>query len=327
MRWIGGLSLVLGALLWAQGTNAQRQLKVAVPGLQATDGDDDVANELTGWLRAGTTAVQGWQLHPTTISLEQHMLVHQCESVDESCLSKIAKVLDADRLISGALRRVHAEGGGGYDFQADLFYFNGTTGTIEQRAGVSIPKSKSTPEELAVIGQVEAQAFADAPLDQLGQAQALNLMRSRDPEFRVQPAALEPQADWGDRFPVWPAAVSYSGSLVFFGLSAWSWSTIRSVEDDPAFQRARLLAGPEVSNVCTAGTNFGVEELGSLCSKADRHETLQWVFVSMGVASAGVGTWLLVKSVRSKRRSEPTRVEVTPVAGKQRGGIRARLEF
>jgi len=35
-----------------------------------------------------------------------------------------------------------------------------------------------------------------------------------------------------------------------------------------------------------ASTNFGVEELGSLCSKADRHETLQWVFLSMGVASA-----------------------------------------
>jgi hypothetical protein len=38
---------------------------------------------------------------------------------------------------------------------------------------------------------------------------------------------------------------------------------------------------------------------------------LQWVFLSMGLASAGVGTWL----------------QLTPIAGKRRGGVTARLEF
>jgi hypothetical protein len=261
------------------------------------------------------------------VSLEQFMIVHGCEKADESCLLKIAQGLGADRLISGALSKVKAEDGDGFDFQADLFYFDAATGEIEKTRTLRIPKSESTPQGLAIMGQVEVQAFADAPLDELGKEQAIDLILSRDADLGLQQSTLDMLTDQPEAFPVWPAAVSYTGSLVFLGLSAWSWSSIRKVEEDPAFQQARLFAGPQVSDVCSASTNFGVEELGSLCSKADRHETLQWVFLSMGLASAGVGTWLLVKSVKSKKRTDRARLQLTPIAGKRRGGVTARLEF
>ncbi|MGB3052867.1 MAG: hypothetical protein WBB42_17825 [Polyangiales bacterium] len=329
-RWFVGFSLLVAALGGGQVAGAQdeqNEVTVAVPGLRAIDGDDGVANELTGWLRAGASAVQGWQLHTANVSLDQFMIVHGCEDSNENCLSKIAEGIAADRLISGSVSKVPTGNGDGYDFEADLFYFDASTGQIEKTSTLRFPRSQSTPQELAVMAQIEVQALADAPLDELGKEQALDLILSRETELGLHQSTLDLLNDRPKEFPAWPAAVSYTGTLVFLGLSAWSWSTIRNVEKDPAFQRARLLAGPEVNDVCAGGSNLGVEELGSLCSKADRHETLQWVFLSMGLASAGVGTWLLVKSAKSKKRSDRAHLHLMPIAGRRRGGVTARLEF
>lgn len=329
-KWFGGISLLIAALCGgavgsAQDVEAERA--VAVPGLRALDGDDAIANEMSGWIRAGTSAVQGWQLHTAMVSLEQLMIVHGCEDADEDCLSKIAKGLGADGLLSGSLSRVPSEEGDGYDFEASLFYFDAETGEIERTSNQRFGRSNSRPEELAVMGQIQVQALADAPLDDLGKEQALDLILSRNAELGLDQSTLDLLNERPKKFPVWPAAVSYAGTLVFLGLSAWSWSSIRKVEQDPAFRQARLLAGPQVDDVCASNSNFGVEELGSLCSKADRHETLQWVFLSMGLASAGVGTWLLVKSVKSGKRTDRARLNISPIAGRRRGGVSARFEF
>ena len=332
-KWMLGFLLGAAALGCAEDAAAQDQpeqaheVAVAVPGLRAVHGDDAVANELTGWLRAGASAVQGWRLHTAMVSLEQFMIVYGCEDADEECLSKIAEGIEADRLVSGSLSRVPAEDGDGYDFEADLFYFDSSTGQVEKTSKLRFPKTRTSPQELAIMGQSEVQALADAPLDELGKEQALDLILSRDTQLGLHQSTLDLLNDRPKEFPAWPAAVSYTATLVFLGLSAWSWSSIRNVEKDPAFQQARLLAGPQVNDVCAAGSNFGVEELGTLCSKADRHETLQWVFLSMGLASAGVGTWLLVKSAKSKNRVDRARLQLTPIAGRRRGGVSARLEF
>ena len=153
-KWFGGISLLIAALVCAQGAGAQEvphEVAVAVPGLRAVDGDDDVANELTGWLRAGASAVEGWQLHTAMVSLEQVLIVHGCDEANEDCLSKIAAGLKADRLISGSVSRVRAGDGDGYDFEADLFYFDASTGKIEKTSTVRFPKTRSTPQELAAL--------------------------------------------------------------------------------------------------------------------------------------------------------------------------------
>lgn len=310
-----------------ESTATNAEASVAVPGLRAIDGDDGVANELTGWLRAGTTAVQGWELHRAMVSLEQLMIVHGCEGADAACLSKIAEALEADGLVSGALSRAPSENEDGYEFVAELFFFDASSREIRRTSTLRFPRSKVDSRGLALIGQTQVQILADAPLDELGQEQALDLMLSGDNELGLEQSTLELLKERPQEFPIWPSAVSYAGTVVFLGLSAWSWTSIRKIEQDVAFQRARLVAGPGVSDICAASSNFGVEELGSMCSKADRHETLQWVFLSMGLASAGVGTWLLVKSVRSKQRSDRARLNIAPIAGKRRGGVTARLTF
>lgn len=336
-----GLAFVAVIGLWPDGANAQgepepelpaqreatdEELPVAVPGLRALDGDDDIANELTGWLRASTSAVEGWRLHTATISLEQLMLVHDCESSSEDCLSRIAATLGAKRLITGSLRRVETEGSESqHDFQATLFLFNAEAGRIEKASSFEIQLDKATPDELAVLAQQEVASFAGAPFDELGQEKAIDPRLSRDglPSARQE----RKDADGGEVFPVWPAAASYSGAALFLGLTAWSWTAIKNVEQDPSFKRARELAGPEENDVCSSEMNFGVEGLDGLCSKANTHETLQWVFLGMGLASAGVGTWLLVKSIKSRKAAERPRVKLTPVAGKKLGGVSARFEF
>jgi hypothetical protein len=342
MRWFTGLGLALVAVMAlrpigaiaqdepepeqpAQRAITEEELVVAVPGLRALDGDDDIAHELTGWLRAATSAVDGWRLHSAIISLEQFMLVHGCKSANEDCLSRIAATLEADRIIWGSLRRVEAEGPDDqYDFEATLLLYDAKTGRNNKMSRVQIKRENTTPEDLAVFGQQEVARFASAPFDELGQAQAMEPELSLD---RVPPAQSRSlRAGPTDVFPIWPAAASYAGAVVFVGLTAWSQKTVESVEQDPSFARARALAGPEVTDICGTDTSFGVQDLDDLCSKANTHEALRWVFLGMGVASLSVGTWLLVKSLKSRKAAE-RRVELAPIAGKKLGGISARLEF
>ncbi|MDH3201655.1 MAG: hypothetical protein OEM15_12250 [Myxococcales bacterium] len=343
MKWCTGVGLGLVALLGlrpigalaqeepepeqpAQQGITEEQLVVAVPGLRALDGDDDIANELSGWLRAGSAAVEGWRLHTAVTSLEQFMLVHGCASSNEDCLSRIASTLEADRLIVGSLRRAEAEGPESQDdFEATLLLFDARTGRIKKTSRVQIKRENTTPEELAVFAQQEVERFAVPPFDELGQAQAIELQLSRDAVPQAQSTSSETGPT--DIFPIWPAATSYAGAIVFVGLTAWSQRTIESVEQDSSFVRARALAGPEVNDICGTDTRFGVQDLDDLCSKANTHEALRWVFLGMGVASLSVGTWLLVKSIKSRKSAERPRVELTPVAGKKLGGVSARLEF
>ena len=297
---------------------------ILVPGLRALDGDDDVANELTGWLRAGASALQGWRLHAASISLEQLMLVHGCEAPPkEACLATIGSTFEADRILSGSLLRVRPLGDeNDYRLEARLFFFDSKSKRALKSLRLQIDRDGSDPDGLAVIAQQAVADLAEVPFDALGQRQATELRLARDGVPPVEAIDTPPKV-----FPAWPAAVSYAGTAVFVGLTAWSWKTLQNVETDPSFRLARQRAGPEVGDVCNAGTDFGVQELDGLCSRANTHGALQWVFLSMSAATAAVGTWLLVKSVRSRKSAERARLDVAPIAGRARGGVSARLRF
>lgn len=321
IAWIA-TSIVGSHVALAQDAN--HEVVVAVPGLRALHGDDDAAHELTGWLRAGASAIDGWRLHTTVASLEQLMLVNGCDVPDETCLERVAETLGASRVISGSFSRVESDDS--YDFTAELFLFNAATGRIERTSRVTLERDRVRPGELAVVGQQQAAELADKSFDEPGRAQAADLEQA---QRQVAPAS-EPHLlteEPPERFPIWPSAVSYATGAVFIGLTAWSWTTIRNVERNPSFQAARQLAGPEVNDVCSANGNFGVSDLDSLCAKANTHEKLQWVFLGMSAASVGVGTWLLVKSIRSNKTSDRARIMVAPVAGRRSGGMSARLRF
>ena len=332
MRGLGGLTILLGLMCcrFAATANAADSETVAVLGLRAPNGDDRVARNLSKALRKHASEIDGWKLHAANVSLEQLMLVNECDRPDNACMKKVAASLKADRVISGSVSRVKHENRPGYDYRLNAFCFVATTGLTEKSSRI-IDKTNAKPARLLVVAKEEVARFAGKAPDLEPAERTESAVEAQGPSKSVLPMGppteridSEPRAEVR---PWWPAAVSYGASATFLGLTVWSWASINSVENDPDFQLARTRAGPGVDDVCSANTNFGVEDLDSLCSTADRHETLQWVFLSAGLATAGLGTWLLVRSIRSKKSADRADLRIAPAAGRRRGGVTARLRF
>ncbi len=328
MRSTKAFRATLIALLgWVTlGSAAEAQDRLGVLGLRATSGDDALARNLTGSLREDAASVTGWTLEPAKVSLDQLMLVSGCDEPDEACLSGIGRSLGVDQILSGTVRRGKAESGGGHDYRVELFIFDVSTGRVENRANLRIPRTKTQAQDLAGIARAEITAFAgeEAPV-------ADPASHPDEPARMLAPSSDEPSDRSDDPRAVhwWPAAASYSTSALFLGLTAWSWASINAVQNDPDFQSARVTAGPGVSDVCAADYRSSDPNLDSLCATADRHETLQWVFLSAALVSAGVGTWMLVRYRKGKKRSEARTAhwQLSPLAGRRQGGLTARLKF
>jgi hypothetical protein len=318
------LIALLGSFMLASAAHAEDRL--AVLGLRATSGDDALARNLTGSLREDAARIPGWSLEPAKVSLDQLMLISGCDEPDEACLAGIARSLGVDQILSGTVRRGKAESGGGHDYRVELFIFDVSTGRVENRADLRIPRTKTQSQDLAAIAQTEIAAFAgqEAPVADAASAPG-------EPARKLAQSSGNQKDQSGGARPVhwWPAAASYSASALFLGLTAWSWASINAVQNDPDFQNARVTAGPGVSDICAANYRSTDPNLDSLCATADRHETLQWVFLSAGLVSAGVGTWMLVRyrKGKSKPESRAAHWQLSPLAGRREGGLAARLKF
>jgi hypothetical protein len=134
-------------LLAAAAATARADTSVVVLGLRSIEGDDDVANDLTGQLRSSARAIEGWTVSSAAVSMAQMSLAHGCDDIDAACLSEIAKGLRADKVIYGTIRRTSAHDD--YAFAINLNLFDATTGSI----------SRSVDDTL-VRGQTDFQALA-----------------------------------------------------------------------------------------------------------------------------------------------------------------------
>ena len=299
------------------GSASADDLDVAVLSLRAVDGEDSVSSDLTNRLRANAMRVKDWRVQDAKISLEQMMLAHGCSEPKASCLKDIADNLQADRIISGSVKRVR--GSKKPTFRATVFFFNARTKQIAQQGRLKIVKSKADEEYMETLARRFISRFGDDKSVLENPPTPAQPLELKDHKNGLKPGIKD---DKGMHW--WPAATAFGSAGVFLGLTAWNWATIRNVENDSAFEDARRAAGPTVGNVCTADQDFGVS---SLCSKADKHEKMQYVFLGLGVVSAGIGTWLLVKHRKGKSRSEHVKFQLSPSATKKGGGVRARLEF
>ncbi|MEM1415802.1 MAG: hypothetical protein AAGH15_12920 [Myxococcota bacterium] len=94
--------------------------------------------------------------------------------------------------------------------------------------------------------------------------------------------------------------------------------------------QAMLVLAEQTQAVCDDGT-FMVEGGRSACDEQDRNRRLQWVFHGLGLASVGVGTWLLVRGLKKRRPDAAARLSLEPSFAFGRrggeGGLRARLVF
>ncbi len=309
-------------LISAPPARAAADATVAVLGLRAPDGDDQVARELTQDLRDYASRIPGWQLEPSEVSLEQLMLLQGCAEPDLACLAQIASDLQADHIISGAVERIQETGSKRHDFQTQIFYFNSRTRRIDKRVRAKIPYNKSSGEHLEDRARRYITRFAGKQ-----PAERVVEVASESPSRSVSGKSLQAPTD-SSAPRLWPAVTTFTMAGAFLGLTAWSWVTIKNVESDPAFRAARIQAGPGVNDICSGDGAFRTPEVNSLCNKANRHETLQWVFLGGAVLSTGIGTWLLVRHLRGKKRSkERASLRVSPSFSNKGAAFSAQLDF
>ena len=297
---------------------AAQELDVAVLGLRAVDGEDDMARQLTERLRANAGRAQGWKLLDADLSLEQMMLAHGCSEPNTRCLRRIAKDLDVDRIVTGSVRKHKAPGP--RQNRATVYIFDAKKRKIAHQGRISVEKKKADNAYLEKLARQFVSRFSE---DKSVLLEPEPVKPEPEPEVEPQPLAPEPPArDKGLHW--WPAAAAFGGAGVFAGLTAWNWISIRNVENDSRFEAARRAAGPSVSNICSGTTDATID---SLCDKADKHEKMQWAFIGLTAVGAGVGTWLLVKHLKGKNNTERAALKLTPTFGKKGAGLKARIVF
>jgi hypothetical protein len=161
MRFIASLALLTVCLGVTERASAA-DVSAVVLGLRSLEGDDDFANSMTEALRGAARSVKGWRLLERAVSMSQMALAHSCDEIDASCLSEIAKGLEADRVIFGTVRRTAARTK--YDFEITVSVFNGVnhsiSGTETQIVARADSKNKKALSTRA-DGLIEKLAAAD----------------------------------------------------------------------------------------------------------------------------------------------------------------------
>lgn len=147
----------------------------------------------------------------------------------------------------------------------------------------------------------------------------------------------EPRADGGPNWRRIGGWTAVGAGAVFLGLTVYSWAQINAINNDPVLQRYREQVPASVTDVCANpephGTNPGeFEEVRNLCRRANRLQNVwQWVFLSLGIASTGAGTYLLVTdALRDKEDPTPRAAphfSLTPSVGWASGGLNLRVVY
>jgi len=114
---------------------------VIVLGLRSVEGDDDFANAMTDALRTAARKVTGWKVLDRSVSMTQMSLAHGCDDVDVTCLTDIAKGLQADRMLFGTVRRT-AGRNNKYDFELTISIFNAGLRTIGVTETSVVPRAE-----------------------------------------------------------------------------------------------------------------------------------------------------------------------------------------
>jgi hypothetical protein len=125
--------------------------------------------------------------------------------------------------------------------------------------------------------------------------------------------------------------VGLGGALIVGGV--YSMIKVNSINHDDRFTNYAKGFGPN-EDVCQRAGNGAIsrapgagspDDVKSLCDSGSTFQTLQWVFLGLGVASAGAGAYLLATSPKS----EPTQGKLTvmPRVGKTENGVDLRLVF
>jgi hypothetical protein len=302
---------------------------LAILGLSSKDGDDEVAAKLTDALRAEAAGDPEIQLSDSAASLSQLVVLHDCEISDAECRVAIARQLEVDELVYGAIRR--SESG----HKVELHRYSSSDSKLSHASRALTIEGASDGElardargllrELRGSDAPEPSAIEPAPVpEQARERRPLPLHEDSEPQDEAS------SNDWLGYSLLGVAAVSA-------GLVVFSWSEIDAARSDPdyrAYREAvgRTQTGMGVDDVCdeaAAGRPYsiGVERLKdvrSACSRGVTFEILQWVFMGSALVSAGLGTYFLLDD---EGEPDAARASLIPVVGRGDAGLQLRIRL
>ena len=139
--------IALALCVWSCAATALAQSSVVVLGIRSVEGDDDIANTFTEKLREAARGVPEWTVSEAAVSMAQMSLAHGCDELDASCLSDIAKALQANRVLYGTMQRTSANAD--YAYALTLSLFDAERGEIARSIDDTIPQADATPEAIA----------------------------------------------------------------------------------------------------------------------------------------------------------------------------------
>lgn len=319
--------LVAAALATTSPAAAQ---KLAILGLSSKDGDDESAAALTHALRTEAAADADVQLSDSTALLSQLVVLHDCEIADPACRDGIARQLEVDALIYGAIRRTDS----GHKVELHLY---STADPTLSHASRELTIEGAGEVELAseARGLLRELRPSDTPEEPAPEPVPAPVQKPERRPTRLAPLEPEPQDeassnDWLGYSLLGVAAVSV-------GLMVYSWNEIDAARNDDDFRAyreavGRTQTGAGVDDVCEeadAGKHYllGAERLKdvrSACARGATFEILQWVFVGSALVSAGLGTYFLLDD---EGEPDGARASLVPLLGKDDAGLMLRLQL
>lgn len=367
--------------------------QVIVLGIQALNGDDALAAELTRAFRQVVAATPGWHQLKGEVSLTQMTLMHGCgDTLTVECMSAMAKTLHAERMIYGTLKRVRKGRLPHYAFE--ISYFDAEMKRIAYSTQAELDRSVRRQNVQLEFASSLVQAMprdahrADFTLEagQAGLTVKVNgelagltdrhgrFSSSRlkagvhrvavlkggeelaSTEVKLEPgatarvqlhagtsAAALAEAERRERVSIWKKSAGWTAiglGGVFLGLTAYTWVQLNQIDDDPILNEYRQRVPSNVTDVCDNPQPYAApgdpeydefDEVQRLCRKANRLQNVwQWVFLTMGVASTGAGTYLVASDALANDDPVPrkdARLQLMPSLNFWGGGIDARVYY
>lgn len=294
-----------------------RAQSVVVLGINSIEGDDDPARRVTQALRTALTA-QGCHVSDRDASLAQMQLVNSCSSINIACLDSIADTLSTGTLVFGTMHRVNTDVEEEISIELHLFDLLEHRILTHHTGRLSLTPSD---EAITAFAQAAAPALTDClhvSTDPVHPVVATARTDEDEPRSGPIPPTDFPELD---QPPATPSSYNHEWagwSLIGLGAALLIadipvWARLNDLNSDPSMldYRHRLALGA-TGDACTnasagnilsvpgldpvaAGTQ--VDHVRGACSEGATLEVLQYVFLAIGVASAGTGALLLATGV------------------------------
>ncbi len=279
-------------MFWSAPVFAQTEEPTAIVlGLTMVDGDDEISREMTMALRMALLEHGGLDISDRLVAGESMVLVNECDDLDDACLPRIAALLNEQYVFYGTVRRsTSTDMSAGFIVTVSLF-----------DAGSAHTISHAEDHLAFPLGEGEMIASGRRIIQRLFEGQTLYVAVPppattivTPPVTPPVPAVVRDRPDWA---PIGWTLVGIAGAAFIADIAIWT--RIGDLNHDEGFHELRTGA-PIGTNVCIGASGRNAD----ICSEADALEIAQFIMLGLSIASAGVGSILLILQSVSSRTGE-----------------------